>query len=63
MIKNHEEALELALFLSVMAPDAKRSKQAQNLAQGLIDQMKKEVVAKVVKRVEKQLEEIRNENK
>lgn len=63
MIKNHEEALELALFLSVVAPDTKRSKQAQNLAQGLIDQMKKEVVAKVVKRVEKQLEEIRNENK
>ena len=63
MIKNHEEALELALFLSVVAPDDKRSKQAQNLAQGLIDQMKKEVVAKVVKRVEKQLEEIRNENK
>lgn len=63
MIKNHEEALELALFLSVLAPDVKRSKQAQNLAQGLIDQMKKEVVAKVVKRVEKQLKEIRNENK
>ena len=59
MIKNHEEALELALFLSVVAPDVKRSKQAQNLAEGLISQMKKEVVAKVVRRVEKQLKEIK----
>jgi enoyl-CoA hydratase/carnithine racemase len=61
MIKNHEEALELALFLSIVAPDDKRSEQAQNLAQSLIDEMKTDVVAKVVKRVEKQLKDMRNE--
>jgi len=61
MIKNHEEALELALFLSVVAPDDKRSEQAQNLAESLIDEMKTEVVAKVFKRLEKPLKEMGNE--